>query len=196
MYINHKIVDPGLAGKIASTPLDNPCKNNPQWRVTIRKLADIISLHPVFGRGFMCAEYHLVWEKPRTTLMVVGLLLLGVVGCSGETNPFPMTPVSGTVTYEDGSLIAGSEVWVDFVPQVEAVDNKSPRPGRADVNVADGTFDSATTETPGDGVIIGEHQVSVSVIEANGRQTQLTVVDSPITITEGGAPLAIKVKKP
>ena len=102
----------------------------------------------------------------RWAVMACALLLFaGLTGCGSE--PYSTVRISGTVTYEDGSLIPAPELIVYFEPQVESIDPRTtPRRGYAEVDVTDGTFSRVTTYAPGDGVIPGEHKV---VIEAVGE---------------------------
>ncbi len=100
---------------------------------------------------------------PRSAVFLAGVLLLA--GCGGQ--PYSTVKISGTVTYEDGSLIPAPELFVYFEPQAESIDAKTaPRRGFAQVDVTDGTFDRVTTYSPGDGAIPGKHKV---VIEAMGE---------------------------
>ncbi len=93
--------------------------------------------------------------------LLSGMILTGVSGC-GDGAPFDIVPVTGKVTYEDGSLITAPRVVVSFHPQVEPLDEKTyPRPGTAEVNSKDGTFSEATTWKYGDGVIRGPQKVTV-----------------------------------
>lgn len=93
-------------------------------------------------------------------LLSLGTVLLA--GCGGS-EPFKLVPVSGKVTYEDGSLIPAKRIVVIFAPQVEAAGSKThPRQGQAEVNVADGTFSYATTRLAGDGATVGPNKVLVT----------------------------------
>lgn len=81
-------------------------------------------------------------------------------GCGG--NPYGVVKIRGKVTYEDDTLIPAPQILLEFVSQEKKLDEKTyPRPGKAEVNVADGTFASVSTYDPGDGVIAGEHKVVV-----------------------------------
>lgn len=127
--------------------------------------------------------------------VVAALLLVGTVGCGGG-GPYDMVPVSGKVTYEDGSLISGERILIEFHPRVKAVDKKThARPAVAEVNVADGTFSEATTIEPGDGVIVGKHEVEVVVTDADGQETRLQVTPSEVEIGAGSDSLVFKAKK-
>lgn len=71
-----------------------------------------------------------------------------------------MVPVSGKVTYEDGSLIPANRMELQFLtPESLARDKKYPRVAVAQVNTRDGTFSEATTWEHGDGLIEGELEV-------------------------------------
>lgn len=106
--------------------------------------------------------YH-VHQTQNTSIRFVlpGLMLAVVLGCGGGA-PYDLIPVSGKVTYDDGSLIPAGRITVTFIPQVSPVDEKTyPRASVAEVNVADGTFSKMTTWQFGDGVILGRHEVEV-----------------------------------
>ncbi len=84
-----------------------------------------------------------------------------VLGC-GSGAPFPIKPVSGKVTYSDGSLIRADRIVVKFVPQgVEGVGKDRASAAMGDLNVADGTFAGLTTLKHNDGAIVGKHKVVV-----------------------------------
>ena len=96
----------------------------------------------------------------------LALLAVGFAGCGGE--PFSLGPVSGKVTYSDGTAIRADEVHVTFIPQdVAPVGNDHPLPGDAVLD-ADGSFSQATTHRQGDGVIVGRHKVVVLPLVRDG----------------------------
>jgi hypothetical protein len=139
------------------------------------------------------------------SLLAVSFVALAVVGCSSQGNPYGVTPVSGKVTYEDGSLIQAPIIYLKFFPDVPPKDSKTnPRPGSAWVNVSDGTFSAATTYKPDDGLIPGKHTV---VVRATDREENpspaLSLVYSDVSttplkvdVTPGGKPLELKLSKP
>ncbi|MDZ7616660.1 MAG: hypothetical protein U1E05_06630 [Patescibacteria group bacterium] len=100
--------------------------------------------------------------------MLVGVVLLVVLsGCNRQ--PYGTTAVRGKVTYEDGTLIPAPAMTIYFEPQQESIDEKTfPRRGFAQVDVADGTFNRATTYEPGDGLIAGPHKVVIEVTGEGG----------------------------
>lgn len=132
-----------------------------------------------------------------------GLLLVGVLGCSKE--PFSMVPVSGKVTYEDGSVIPAKQIRVEFIPQAEMANASThPRPGMTYLNVADGTFASVTSHKGGDGLVVGKHKVVVVSLDERENQTNAvpkayrTPETTPLEIEVNGQTktLELKVKKP
>jgi len=127
--------------------------------------------------------------------VVSGLLLCGVIGCGGS-EPFKLLPVSGKVTYEDGSLISASRIEVVFEPQAAPIDPKTyPRPGRAEVKAADGTFAEATSHKYGDGVVVGKHKVKVIIYDQKETPTELQVTPSEIEVGPGRTEFEFRVKK-
>jgi len=115
-----------------------------------------------------------------------------------ERHPFDVVPVSGRVTYEDGTPISGTPVLLAFSSKVEPIGNMFPRDGIVDVETADGTFSQVTTDPgePGDGLIVGKHTVSAVLADPHGKQIELTIVKPEITITDGDNQLVIMAKKP
>ena len=140
---------------------------------------------------------HSRWARPPAGLVLVVPLLAAVIGCGGA-NPFDMAPASGKITYEDGSVISGTRLQLEFFAQVKPIDNKHPRAGIAEVNMTDGTFSEVTTDpgTPGDGLIIGEHEVVATLSDDSGKDIQLTLVEPKITVEHGENQLVILAKKP
>ena len=98
---------------------------------------------------------------------LVAMVLVGTSGCGGD-NPFDTIPVSGKVTYEDGSLIPATRMTVIFVPQVAPLDSKTyASPGQANVDVETGEFQSMTTRKLGDGATVGRHKVQIMAVGEN-----------------------------
>jgi hypothetical protein len=136
----------------------------------------------------------LLWPLRPWVVGVSGLLLCGAIGCSRE--PFKLVPISGKVTYEDGSLIPAARMEVAFDPQAKPIDPKThPRPGRAEVNVADGTFSEATSHKYGDGVVAGKHKVRVIIYDQNETPTELQVTPSEIEVDPDNTEFEFRVKK-
>lgn len=91
-------------------------------------------------------------------------LLLAVTGC-GRPAPYQVVPVSGKVTYADGSAVSATEVRVAFVPQDVAPAGGAHPPMASGVVRADGTFRELTTYSFGDGAIVGQHRVTVVALD-------------------------------
>ncbi len=126
-----------------------------------------------------------VWTLVLPIVLVAPLL----AGC-GSGDPYGVVPVSGTVKYDDGSLIEAAQILMTFDPQADPVDSKTfPRPGTTEVNTTDGSFDNLTTYAYGDGVILGEHKVTIKALDANEGYTQAIpreytdVATTPLTVT-------------
>jgi hypothetical protein len=83
--------------------------------------------------------------------LLLSIILASICGCSSSGIDVETVPVSGKVTYKGGPL---PDVTLIFTPL------KGGRTGRANVGT-DGTFGSATSFVKGDGLIVGEHNVTV-----------------------------------
>ncbi|MCA9187407.1 MAG: hypothetical protein R3E01_19000 [Pirellulaceae bacterium] len=137
----------------------------------------------------------------RQYLLVRGIALLvlsvTIAGC-GDGNPFRQVPVTGKITYDDGSLIPAKSIRIEFQSLTPPKDGKSPRPASALVNVQDGTFAEVTTYKYNDGLVVGEHQVSILVAgKPNLIPPEYAEINtSPLTIDTGDVPLHIKIPRP
>src|SRR5262249_33438597 len=111
----------------------------------------------------------------RRTMASSGLLwllaLIAVGGC-GKHSPYACVPVSGKVTFSDGSLIPADEIHIVFVSQTPPSDPKiSPKNGIAEAAGTTGAFDFATTYGNKDGIIVGTHKVVLHCLR-KGKQMQ------------------------
>ena len=94
------------------------------------------------------------------------LLAVSQLGC--RDNPYDVVRITGTLTYEDGSLIPGEMITLMLVSQAEALDRTThPRTGRGQVRVEDGSFIGISTYDYGDGVILGKHKVVLRALGPN-----------------------------
>jgi hypothetical protein len=96
-------------------------------------------------------------------ILAVFLALLSavlLVGCGGSVSPFDSVPVSGKVTYEDGSAIPLGGMQLTFHSQVPPQNGMHPRPGVVGVK-GDGTFENVTSYKFADGLVLGKHKVVV-----------------------------------
>ena len=129
-------------------------------------------------------------------------LLVLQTGCNSE-NPFEQVQVAGTVTYEDGSMIPGEYVELQFLPQAPPLDERThPRPGRAAVRTSDGSFDTVTSHKYGDGIAAGKHKVLVFSFDAQRRPTGTVPREytqastTPLEVDTAQAPFRLTIKKP
>lgn len=133
---------------------------------------------------------------------VCSAIFLPLLGCGGSGNPFDSVPVTGKVTYDDGSLIPVQGIKLYFHSEEPPKDGMHPRPGTTSVG-ADGTFKDITTYKFADGLVLGKHKVSL-VCQEGGKLTPKIPQDyalpakTPLVVevTESGQFLEIKVPKP
>ncbi len=123
-------------------------------------------------------------------------------GC-GSGEPYDLVPVSGQVTYEDGTLIAAERITLYFHSLAPPINAKThPRPSTAEVEPATGKFDLATTAQYGDGIVAGRHRVTLIV-----RGTENLPVDTipqhymshettPLEVDAADAPFDFKIARP
>ena len=138
----------------------------------------------------------------RHVFLAIGALVLFLSGCGGSGNPFDSVPVSGKVTYEDGTPIPVQGIKLYFHCLEPPKEGMHPRPATVGVD-ADGTFNDVTTYKYADGLVLGKHKVSLVCVE-NGKLTPKIPRDyslpskTPLVVevTDAGQFLEIKVPKP
>ena len=142
------------------------------------------------------------WSHQLRGWVATCAIAASLAGCSGS-NPYDVVEVSGTVTYEDGSLIPADSIMLKFEPQAAPLDTKThPRKGFADVNVSDGTFQFATTHQHADGLVTGKHKVLVAARSKDSKAANLVPKEyqrpdtTPAEIDTDELPLKIQVRKP
>lgn len=148
-----------------------------------------------------------VCHSPWALLLVGGAIVSLLGGCGGTSEPFSYKKIKGSVKYDDGTLIPAFRIRVTFVPEnmsTPLADGKTyPRPGNAELNVADGTFSNVTTHLPDDGVIPGK--MKVQIIAEDKDEHVLAVVPpeygdaakTPLEVdTSASDDFQLKVKKP
>ncbi len=86
---------------------------------------------------------------------LAALLLAGLSGCGGDLKTYS---VPGKLAYQDGTAVPGASI----VLQTTVGDKVISARGMA---TPDGRF-TLTTFKPGDGVVAGDHQVSISPLPA------------------------------
>jgi hypothetical protein len=127
-------------------------------------------------------------------------LALSCVGC-GDGNPFDYVPVSGRLTYEDGTPIPANGIRLGFAVQgVSPKNGAYPLPAEAVVG-PDGRFASCTSYKPGDGLMPGKHKVAIYyATDAKGKllipKPYSHAATTPLVIDAADAPLEIKVPRP
>ncbi|QDU56669.1 hypothetical protein Pan181_28790 [Aeoliella mucimassa] len=130
---------------------------------------------------------------------LLGVMLLGVAGCSG--NNYPTVPVGGTVTF-DGGPCPGPGVVI-FQPVGES--DSGQRPGRGKFK-EDGSF-LASTYAPGDGLLPGSYLMQVQCDKGQPNPAspdpfgEITWVDpkykpQEIQVQKGAKLLDIKIDVP
>lgn len=131
---------------------------------------------------------------------LLGLLLL-LTGCSHE--PFALTQVSGKVSYEDGSLIPLDLLALTFTSQAPPIDAKThPRPAMAAVDKATGAFQTVTTHKFNDGLALGKHKVTLTMLGGGTVPASLVPVEyldpakTPLEVDTANAPFELKIRKP
>ncbi len=137
------------------------------------------------------------WLNPKCfALGCLGLWLAFAIGC--DNNPFPQVKISGTITYEDGSIIPAERIRIWFQSQHEAIDASThPRPASAQVNCSDGSFEGATTYKYLDGLVRGEHTVFIDITPKDAIPVAFTRAStSPLKISTDDLPLDIRLPKP
>jgi len=109
--------------------------------------------------------------------------------------PFDLVPIHGKVTFEDGSRIDAESILMTFNPVSTGAVGPMTAPGaKAQVNVADGTFDAVSTRRPNDGIVPGRHKVVVVSLKKghNGMPVATKVVPARYQ-KESTTPLEIEV---
>jgi hypothetical protein len=143
----------------------------------------------------------LIPSWPLGLILAVALAL--VAGCKRQ--PYGCVPVSGKLTYEDGSVIPADKIRIKFFPLVPVIDPKSPpRFGAALVDPKTGNFDSAMTFQPKDGLIAGEHKVVIECFSGAGRELRRDLFPpeycdsqkTPLKVDTSKLPFELKVPKP
>jgi len=139
----------------------------------------------------------------RASIVPICWGVLVLTGCGASSAPFDYVQVAGKVTYEDGTLIPAAGIRITFLSQTPTEDPKThPRPGQAEANVADGTFETVTSYKYADGVVRGRHKVVVVSMDAQQRRTDAVPLEytdprrTPLEVDTADAPFHLKIRKP
>ena len=136
----------------------------------------------------------------RCAFAIAGALV--ACGCTGSVSPYDYIPVSGTVTYEDGSPLPIGGYALNFyaldAPDVEQ--GARPRPAQARVD-ASGKFEYVTSYKHADGLIPGRHRVAFFYATDKAGKSVVPKDytlpgSSPLIVDTADAPLEIKVPRP
>jgi hypothetical protein len=88
------------------------------------------------------------------TVVLLGLMTAGLVGCDTLRSPSGIVPVSGVVVYND---VPVADAFITFIPE------KGPK--ATATTDTDGQF-KLTTTLPNDGAVKGAHQITIELLEA------------------------------
>jgi hypothetical protein len=131
------------------------------------------------------------------------LLVLGTAAGGCHREPFAYVPVSGKVTYEDGSLIPADRFRVVFRSETPPVDTRTnPPAGIAEVDVKTGVFAGAYTHRYPDGIIRGWHHVILQPMRHDKVDASLVppeyldVKTTPLRVNSDQSPFDFKIPKP
>lgn len=130
------------------------------------------------------------------SLVVVCLMMSGC----GSGSPFDYVPVSGRVTYEDGTTIPGGFRLVFVAQDAAPVGTAHPRPAMASVG-SDGKFSEVTSYKFGDGLIPGKHKVVIQSVSEQGERPLVpkeytSEQTTPLEVDTSDAPFEIRIPKP
>jgi hypothetical protein len=130
--------------------------------------------------------------KGRVAALGSFVLMLSLLGCGGNGNPFDSVPVSGKIAFDDGSSVGGMRVY--FYSEQPPVDGMHPRPAVVGIG-EDGTFSQVTTYKYGDGLVLGKHKVSFESKRVPKEYQSTTTTPLVVEVTKSGQFLDIKVPK-
>jgi hypothetical protein len=86
------------------------------------------------------------------------------------TSKPPLAPVSGKLTYDDGSPVPGARIQVVFLPLVpEGQTSPRDKPSIADISPETGEFKFTSTYEEGDGATVGLHRIMLTVLGPDGK---------------------------
>lgn len=137
-----------------------------------------------------------------TSLIVISLLCVTIAGC-GSKNAYKTVRRSGTIKYDDGTLIPATRIELKFYSQAERISQKTgPKWGVCEVDVADGSISIISTYDWDDGIIPGKHKVSAMAMDAKNVPTDAipkechTVTTTPLEIDTDDGDITIVIPKP
>ena len=129
-------------------------------------------------------------------LLVISAQIISLSGCSRGA-PFELIPVSGKVTYSDGSRIDAEQITVTFVPETLPPTGPKPSPAYGLVYPVDGSF-VLTTGRPEDGATPGKNRVLVTAFKGRKQILPNQYTDpktTPLTVdVVDGDPMVVHLK--
>lgn len=139
---------------------------------------------------------------PWHPIVLVAAGLLVSPGC-GSSDPFDYVQVTGKVTYDDGTPIPVEPLVLTFYPQSGPLDAKThPRTGMAVASKQDGTVGEITSHKAGDGLVPGEHKVTLTNLDGTPLPANLVPSEyakpetTPLKIDTAETPFHLEVRKP
>lgn len=139
------------------------------------------------------------WHN-RSYRFALGALVALCLGC-GSDAPFSYIPVSGQLTYEDGTPLPAKGMKLQFEPlDAEPVNGMHPRVATADVD-GQGRFAHATSYKYADGLVPGRHKVAIGyATDENGKllvpESATSLGTTELVVDTANLPLEIKVPRP
>jgi hypothetical protein len=146
----------------------------------------------------MCAIQRSLYVGSGRPFAFAFVLVLAVAGgCKPSC-----VPVSGKVTYDDGTLIPADKIKLFFQDNRPEDPKVHPQSGMAEIDVKTGVFKSASTFAHNDGILKGEHKVIILCFVGGQTATDLVGPEyadakkTPLTLDSSQSPFDIKVRKP
>ncbi len=145
-------------------------------------------------------SFRALWgDYPRAAASgCLAIVVMVATGC--DSRPFAYAPISGQITYEDGTpLPTEGALRLTFYSDAPPVDGKLyPRPGSA-MPDKDGKFEPMTMR-PGDGLVRGTHRVTVSYMARDTKgliPKEYTLKDqTPLVVDTEQKSFEIKIPRP
>jgi hypothetical protein len=111
--------------------------------------------------------------------------------------------VSGTLAYDDGSLVPVEHVVLLFHPKADPRDARTyPRPASALVDQKSGRFSYVTSHKPGDGLMACKYKVTIhlpsrlALPPECAAESYADVNRTPLEIEGGASAIDIRIAKP
>jgi hypothetical protein len=147
------------------------------------------------------------WATRATAAGIICLLtaaaILSFIFSGSKDDLYYYSRVAGSVLYEDGQAIPADTLMLTFIPLAQPKSPRiHPRPGLAAVDPNTGTFKSASSRRPGDGLVQGRHRVLVTGNNRLPLTYDLVPIEytdfktTPLEIDTDETPLNLKIRRP